>query len=181
MLTEKLLEHPIIAAIQSNDIYEESLCKVYFILGGTINDLETCISKLKNMNKLVFVHMDLIKGLRSDHEGVRFVASLGADGIITTHGQLIEVAKKEAIMSVLRLFLLDSKNLQSGIKTVGKYKPDAVEVLPGAMHKVTSMIVESTQCPVITGGLILDKEDIIECLKSGAIGVSTSSKKLWAI
>jgi len=35
--------------------------------------------------------------------------------------------------------------------------------------------------PVIAGGLITTKKDIIEVLKAGALGVSTCNKSLWTL
>lgn len=49
------------------------------------------------------------------------------------------------------------------------------------MPRVTELIHRETRIPVITGGLIHDKEDIILNLKSGAIGISTSNERMWCM
>jgi len=49
------------------------------------------------------------------------------------------------------------------------------------MPKVTKTIVKATNKPVITGGLIQSKEDVINSLQAGAIGISTSKKEIWQL
>ena len=39
--------------------------------------------------------------------------------------------------------------------------------------------LELSQQPVIAGGLISDKEDVIEALDAGAISVSTTNQDVW--
>ncbi len=39
--------------------------------------------------------------------------------------------------------------------------------------------MKKTKIPIITGGLIMDKEDVIQSLNAGAIAVSTSNKNVW--
>jgi glycerol uptake operon antiterminator len=57
-------------------------------------------------------------------------------------------------------------------------RPDAVEIMPGIAAKVIPRIHRDIDIPVIAGGLIMDKSDIIEALSKGAIGVSTSELSL---
>lgn len=182
---DKIYEAPVIGAVHTTDPIEEliqSACKVYFILGGELLALKQMIQALKAADKSVFVDIDLIGGLKSDPSGLQFIyETMAPDGIITTKGQIIKNAKALGLCAIQRLFLLDSKNLQSGLASVEKYQPDAIEVLPGVIHKVTAQIVKASNIPVITGGLVQDKEDVIQCLKAGAIGVSTSKHLLWAI
>jgi glycerol uptake operon antiterminator len=51
--------------------------------------------------------------------------------------------------------------------------------MPGIMPKITKKMSEELEVPVIVGGLISDKDEIDNALKSGALGVSTSAKELW--
>ncbi|MBN2796910.1 MAG: glycerol-3-phosphate responsive antiterminator [Clostridia bacterium] len=177
---DRIIEAPVIGAIQTNTLknVETSPCEVYFVLGGEISELKETLENLKN--KIVFVDIDLINGLKADGAGIRFIKSLGPlEGIITTKSHLIKEAQREGLKGIQRLFLLDSKNLESGIASVLKTKPDAVEVLPGVMPKILKKIIKEIQMPVIAGGLITDKEDIVQCLQVGVLGVSTSNPTLW--
>lgn len=47
------------------------------------------------------------------------------------------------------------------------------------MPKVTEEIYNRTRIPIITGGLIRDKEDVIESLRAGAVAISTSNEGVW--
>ena len=58
-------------------------------------------------------------------------------------------------------------------------KPSAVEILPGIMPKIIKKIKNILNVPIIAGGLIDEKEDVINALKAGAEGISTTDKNLW--
>src|SRR5699024_9157431 len=101
------------------------------------------------------------------------------DGIITTKTSLVKAGREAGIFTIQRLFILDSMALDSGIESIKRIRPDAVEILPGIMPKVVKRIHKETRTPIITGGLIKDKEDVIGSLNSGAIAISSSNEKVW--
>jgi len=181
-----LRNRPIIAAfrdIEDIPIQDLTHTDVLFILGGTIFDLPHIIEKAKRYKKLVFVDIDLIKGVGKDAPGIQFLAHESqVDGIITTRSNLIQSSQKEGLVSIQRIFVLDSASLAGGLNVIEKSKPDAVEVLPGLiLPKIMKGIREKTSIPVIAGGLITREEEIREILASGAIGISTSSPPLFAV
>ena len=45
--------------------------KIVFILYGSLVDIKDICERLKNKNKIVFIHVDMIEGLKSDHKGIR--------------------------------------------------------------------------------------------------------------
>ncbi len=92
---------------------------------------------------------------------------------------LAEFAVKNNIRVIQRFFLLDSFSLSNTINHIRENSPSAVEILPGLMPKIIKKIDTSTRIPVITGGLVDEKEDIINALGAGALGVSTTCKKIW--
>jgi glycerol uptake operon antiterminator len=57
--------------------------------------------------------------------------------------------------------------------------PKAVEIMPGIVPSMIELILKKTNVPVIAGGLISKKEHVIDAIKAGATGVSTSSEKIW--
>ena len=59
--------------------------------------------------------------------------------------------------------------------------PDVVEVLPGLMPKILKQICKTSKVPVIAGGLISDKEDVMGALGAGAAAVSTTNQKVWEL
>jgi len=181
----KILQNrPIIAAfrdIETLDIQNLNHTDVLFILGGTIFDLPHIVEQTRKYKKLVFVDIDLIKGVGKDAPGIRFLAQESqVDGIITTRSNLIQSAQKEGLVSIQRIFVLDSGSLAGGFSVIERSKPDAVEVLPGLiLPAIIKKIRAKTSIPVIAGGLITRQEEIRDILDAGAIGISTTSSRLF--
>ena len=67
------------------------------------------------------------------------------------------------------------------VRSAGAGKPDFVEILPGIMPRVIAEISARTQVPVIAGGLLRDKADVMAAMRAGAAAVSTSAPSLWDI
>lgn len=177
-------EHPIIASIRNDADFKYALnskVAVLFILYGDIFDLPRIMKECKKHNKLVFLHMELIKGIGRDREGVIYLARKEhCNGIVTTKNNLINIAKKEGLIAIQRLFLLDSAALRTGEQILKHNQPDAVEILPGMVAPYfIEHIYKELLCPVIAGGLISNKREIEELFKKGVLAVSTSKKELW--
>ena len=47
------------------------------------------------------------------------------------------------------------------------------------MPKVISRICDLSPVPVIAGGLISDKEDVMQMIQAGAISISSTNEKVW--
>ncbi len=69
-----------------------------------------------------------------------------------------------------------TENIEKQMKTT---KPDIIEVLPGPMPKVVHKIVGLAKCPVIAGGLVSDKEDVMALLSAGASSISSTNTDTW--
>jgi len=181
-----ILKHkPVIAALRNvEDVRIEGLSNVgvLFVLGGTIFDLPSLVKQAERFEKLVFVDIDLIKGVGKDASGIRYLAREShVHGIITTKSNLIKSAQKEGLISIQRIFVLDSESLSGGLNVVDKSRPEAIEVLPGLiLPKIMDRIRARTSVPVIAGGLITKLQEIEEILSSGAIGISTTNAKLFS-
>ena len=102
-----------------------------------------------------------------------------ADGVISTRPALIKYAKNLGLITVFRFFLVDSLSLSGLKKQIDSCGADFVDIMPGVMPKVIKKVCEITSVPVITGGLIADKEDVISALSAGAQCISTTCEKLW--
>jgi len=70
---------------------------------------------------------------------------------------------------------------ENSIKTAQLIKPNMVEVMPGIMPNILKRISKQLPMPIIAGGLVETKEDIIEILNSGALAASTGMKELWEL
>lgn len=181
-LGEAIEDNPIVAAVKDVSHIEsaiESSCDVIFMLCGSILNISDIIKKIKARGKHVCVHVDFIEGLGRDAAAVRFIKNAGADGIITTKPSLIKDARACGIYAIQRLFMLDSRSLETGIKSILEERPNAVEIMPGSAAGIIGRIHKYINVPIIAGGLIFDKADIVDALSKGAIAVSTTSMNLW--
>ena len=172
---------PIIAAVKSETELEESLAcdsNVIFLLFGDICNIAELVDTVKKSGKLAFVHIDLVDGLSPREVGVDYIKErTGADGIISTKAPLVRYAKQLGLIAIRRFFLLDSMSLENIARSGGD--ADAYEVLPGVIPKLIKQITSECDKPIIAGGLIRDKEDVVLALSAGAIAVSSTNSKVW--
>lgn len=182
---ENLKARPVIAGLRDSTGVEAAIrhgVGVLFILGEDIFALQDSVAKAHAEGRLILAHVDLIKGIGRDEAGVRFLArTLGVDGILTTRSNLIGPAKREGLLAVQRLFVLDSESLEAGLPTVEKAAPDAVEMLPGVILPTIAgqLARRGTLPPLIAGGLIRTAAQVDAVLSAGAVAVSTSESSLW--
>ena len=172
---------PVIAAAKDEAGLSRCLScesQVIFLLFGDICSIGDLVLRVKDAGKTALVHIDLVQGLSAKEIAVDFIQKFTrADGIISTKPALIKRARQLGLYSVMRFFVIDSLAFSSIQKQLAK--PDLIEVLPALMPKVISRICTMVSVPVIAGGLISDKEDILSMLSAGAISVSTTSQELW--
>ena len=185
-IREVLYENPVIMAIKDGKDLRECLKeeysdnKVVFVLYGNIETIPTIVKKLKDKDKIVFVHENLIEGLSSSHFSPSFIKKYtDADGIITLRAQNAYEARKIGLCTVFRFFLLDSLSYESVKDTVKTISSDLLEVLPGIMPKMIGEISRRYPTPLVAGGLIRDKSDVVDALNAGAIAVSSSNYAVW--
>ncbi len=182
-IEELLSASPIIAAVKNDEGLEKALnsdCDALFLLYGTILNIGELTDRVKNKNKAVFVHIDLVEGLAGKEISVDFIKqTTKADGILSTRLNILKRSKELGLISIQRLFLFDSLSIQNVQKQ--SVFADAIDILPGIMPKITEEICQQTTKPVIVSGLILEKQDIISALSAGAVGISTTSEYLWDV
>lgn len=180
---DALENSPIIAAIKDDEGLEK--CKtgdsqVVFILYGDLCSIADIVNEVKAAGKLAMVHLDLIAGLSPKEIAVDFIKKYTkADGIITTRPALIRRARELSLCTILRLFVIDSMAYANIEPQIRAARPDLIEVLPALMPKVVAKICRMTSTPVIAGGLVSDKEDILELLQAGVLCVSSTNPDIW--
>lgn len=185
---EAIEANPIIAAVKDEDGLKNCLGReeltVIFVLFGDICSIKNIVEQIHQAGKIAMVHIDLITGLSSKEVSVDYICGeVRADGIISTKAAMINRAKKLGAYTVLRFFLIDSMALRN-IGNLGNQHeqlPDVVEVLPGLMPKILKQICGKCRVPVIAGGLVSDKEDVMGALGAGAVAVSTTNQKTWEL
>ena len=178
---------PIVAAVKDEEGLEKCLrsdVDVVFSLFGDVCTIAGIVDRIKDAGKMAMVHIDLVTGLSSRDEAVDFIRNYTrADGIITTKGNLISHAKEIGLATVLRYFVLDSMsldNIERQSHQRWESQPDVIEILPGILvAKMIRQICSRSRIPVICGGLIQSKEDVMNALASGAAAISTTSYDVW--
>ena len=174
---------PVIAAVKDETglkecLYSES--QIIFLLFGDICSVGRYVEIAKSAGKMVFVHMDLINGLGNKEVAVDFIREhTGVDGIISTKPQLVKRAKELGLFGILRIFVIDSMAFGNIEKQCASLVPDAVEILPGLMPKIIKKLCSTVNVPIIAGGLISDKEEVMNALNVGAVAISVTNQRVW--
>ena len=178
-----MIENPVIAAVKNFEGLEKSLnveeITTIFVLFGDICNIKEIVEKIKDKGKIAVVHVDLVAGLAGKDIGVTFLKkNTKVDGIISLHQSSIRKAREEGLISVFRVFLIDSLAL-SRVPLMQNANPDFIEILPGVMPKILKKVCTENKIPILTGGLILDKDDVLSALKAGACAISTTDENVW--
>src|SRR5699024_12360993 len=106
--------------------------RVIIVLRAQTSTVGNVAKRMKETDKLIFVHIDRMKGMKRDAAGIEFLANhIGIDGMVTTHANLIRTSQRLDLLAIQRIFILDSASVKQGIKSIQESRPDAVEVLPG--------------------------------------------------
>ena len=180
---EEFEDCPVIAAIKDEEGLRKCIhseIQIVFVLYGDICIIGDIVSRLKKAGKTVMVHLDLITGLSSREIAVTYLKAVThADGIISTKPAVIRQAKEEGLFAIMRFFVIDSIAFDSIERQTESVHPDMIEVLPGVMPKIIRRICQNSRVPVIAGGLISDKEDIMAALSAGAVSISTTNQAVW--
>ncbi|SDO27558.1 glycerol-3-phosphate responsive antiterminator [Alkalicoccus daliensis] len=153
----------------------------YIVLLNThVGQLKSLVKMIKSENKKVLLHADLVQGLKNDEFAAQFLAQdIRPDGLISTRRNVLMTAKKANLITIQRLFILDSLALQSSYQMLKTIQPDCVEILPGVIPHIIKEIYEETKIPIIAGGLIRSHEEVQSALDAGAIAITTSNRDLW--
>jgi len=184
-LTARLESSPIIAAVRTPGALTRA-CQTdigtVFILHASLSDVAVLVGEAKQAGKCVFVHADLVEGMSADASAVRYLRSTtAADGLISTRSGVIRAAKECGFLTIQRFFVVDSQAEEALLRTVSQTHPDCIELMPGILPTVVARLHAKLSQPVIAGGLVETKEQVISLLSAGASGISTSREALWTL
>lgn len=156
-----------------------------FLQGGSLSDIARALdlySTPKLEHLALFVHIDLVSGLENNEAGLEYLASFERiSGIVTVHHYLAPAAKRHGLLSIVRLFLSDSRAVDRGLSVVNKSHPDAIEILPACVAAKVAADFDSCRIPRIAGGLLKTEADVSEVLASGCRAVTSTSERLWKL
>ncbi|MCR4925298.1 MAG: glycerol-3-phosphate responsive antiterminator [Clostridiales bacterium] len=180
-----LEKSPVIAAVKNDECLEKALkskCNIIFLLYGNIFNLKKIVESVKRSGKIIFIHLDLVEGFSRDNIALQYInEEIHPDGIISTRSQQIRTAKELGLLTIQRLFIIDSLSIENTIKSASSVSPDAVEIMPGIMPRIISSLSEKIKIPLIAGGLVSSKDDVVSALASNARGVSATSPEVWSV
>lgn len=135
----------------------------------------------KKRSKPVFLHIDLIRGLASDVDAIRFLSRHvpAVQGIVSTRSNVIRAANKEGLFSIQRVFLIDGRSFQASVDSIRDNRPKAIELMPALGAPIIERFRKTVKVPIIAGGLVQTVEQIRMAFFCGADAVSYSSPDLW--
>ncbi len=177
-----LEENPVVAAVKDESDLDAALksdLNVIFVLFGNILNMKSISKKISESKKIGIIHVDLVEGLSSNEYALKFIKeNTSFKGIISIKPQVLRNAKKLGFIVIQRIFMMDSLSKENMKNHLVK-ECDAVEILPGLLFKIIREISATLDKPLISGGLISEKVDVLETLKSGATCISTTKKDIW--
>lgn len=184
-IIECLRDNPVIAAVNSDEGLEaalESDCEVVFILQSSVITISPHVERIKASGRKALAHLDLIDGFAGREVVVDALRAMCApDGVISTRPQLLRRAHQLGLTTVQRVFAIDSKSI-ANLKNLSETgKPDFIEIMPGLIPRVLRAARELTGIPIIAGGLIEEKNEVIAALDAGAVAVSTTHQGVWSM
>ncbi|MGI9428564.1 MAG: glycerol-3-phosphate responsive antiterminator [Bythopirellula sp.] len=154
-----------------------------FLQGGSIAELPKVLAAFDQpqLQKVhVFVHIDLIAGLENSDAGLEYLADLKRiEGVVTIHHNLTRASHRLGLLSIVRLFLSDSRAVDRGLSIVEKSKADAIEIMPALVAAKTAGDFERCRLPRIAGGLCRSEQDLSEALASGVKAVTSTRPGMW--
>lgn len=183
-IKELLADQPIIPAIKNDDGLNAVLKtdgEIVFVLYGNVLNISEIVRKLKESGKIVFVNVDLIEGFASKEIVVEYLKkNTKADGILSNKAAMIRAAKALGFLTIHRYFVIDSFSYENLEKQLEISQPDFLEVLPG-WPRMISWVVGKVNIPVIAGGLVCTKEDVVAALGAGATAICSTNQDVWLL
>ena len=79
--------------------------------------------------------------------------------------------------------LIEGLSAREAMENIAKMKNercvDLIEVLPGLMPKVIHRVAATCGKPIIAGGLVTEKTDVVNAMEAGALAVSSTNPGVW--
>ena len=177
---------PIIPAIRSEaDTERAAACPstVVYLLAAGLSTLDHYLHQLRSRDKEVMVNLDLFSGLARDAEAVAYLATSGISGIISTHPDVLQAAAASGLFTIQRTFMLDSGSVESSMRSLKRFVPDALELLPAPVApRILPRLKEAhAGIATIAGGLIAGLEEADQIIRAGIDAISTGNPEFWLL
>ena len=174
----------IIAAIRNKEALaaaaKSTTETVYLLFGNPLN-VPDLLRTVREQGKLPLVNLDLLAGFSRDSINAEYLASCGAAGIVSTHTEVLRASRRQGLITVQHTFALDSSAIDAGLRAIGQFVPDAVEILPAvAAPRVLARFRQAhPDLRIMAGGLISDLHEVESLLAAGIDAVSVSDPRFW--
>ncbi|WP_232698205.1 glycerol-3-phosphate responsive antiterminator [Brevibacillus daliensis] len=180
---QRLKTHQIIASVKEPKSLERALhapISAVVLSIGNLGTMKRYVDLFVSHQIPVFLHLERMGGISFDREGMAYIGNIvKPTGIVTTRNSLIKLAKKHDLLTIQRLFLVDSDSVSMGLQSVKETLPDALEIMPALLPEQIKEYSDALSIPIIAGGLIRNIQQIETALSHNAIAVSTGTSELW--
>ncbi|MCL2892831.1 glycerol-3-phosphate responsive antiterminator [Brenneria tiliae] len=181
------LNNTIIPSVRKYKHFEQALsCPSEYVLlsEANIGNLQSLIGKCHQSGKKVLVHLELLGGFKPDQAGINLLKSYyKVDGVISSNLSALRYAKKEGLLTIFRVLLIDSRSLDQSIDIVKHNPPDAIEILPAEYAcqclELISRNLKGFDVIFIAGGFVKRKYLVEKIFHAGFKGITTSEPGLW--
>ena len=124
----------------------------------------------------------MLRVWKNNEAGLECLAQLPRiAGVVTIHHYLAKAASRLGLLSIVRLFLSDSRAVQRGLSVASKSHPDAIEILPAVAAIQAAADLQKCRLPRIAGGLCHTEADVRNALASGCRAVTSTLPSLWKL
>lgn len=162
-----------------------SKARAVILQGGPITELPGIVDQFKQpaLRKIqLLVHIDLVSGLENSGAGLEFLAEFRRiSGVVTIHQHLPKLARRLGLLSIVRVFLTDSRAVERSLSVAKKSCPDAIEIMPAVVATKIHSDFRECSFPRIAGGLCRTEDDVREVLASGCQAVTSTQSSLWEL
>ena len=184
---EKCLRQPVIPVVWDPTKHVDLLSRASMLImqGGALADVPRALDRFaeqKLSTIALFAHIDLISGLENSEAALEYLAEFNRfAGIVTVHHYLAKPARRLGLLSVVRLFLSDSRAVERGVAVATKSQADAIEILPAVAAVKVANDLKRCPLPRIGGGLCRTEADVREAIESGCRAVTSTRPELWEL
>lgn len=174
----------IIPVVRTDREFRQSLItpgRFVFHMSASLLKMAPMAKIAKEHGKELYIHIDFAEGLGRDMTGIQYLSKIGAAGIISTRSNLLRMAGDCGLKKVQRVFIMDSRSVETALESIRSVEPTMVEIMPGLIPKVIGRFRAELHIPVVAAGLIENKEEAAAALEAGAAYVSTTKTNLWNV
>lgn len=146
---------------------------------GEIGNIRKIVGYIHKYEKKVMLHLDSLKGVARDKEGVGYLKQIGVDAVISMRAQNIRLIHDAGMLSLLGAFLVDSASVNQTIQNVKNVKPDILIAMPITVPDIVyERLRKEISIPVMGGGLGVNRIVIDHAIGCGLEACAVTDQKM---